>query len=85
MAVGKDDTLEKLEAETGQMTISHAGQVIVFNNFPADKDKKNNSFIFFRSAQTKGSIFFLLKATFISPNVLFIFSFFFYWKLAPGK
>ncbi|XP_073037502.1 protein TIFY 10b-like [Primulina eburnea] len=35
----KEETLKKPEAETAQMTIFYAGQVIVFNDFPADKAK----------------------------------------------
>ncbi|KZV47132.1 protein TIFY 10A-like [Dorcoceras hygrometricum] len=35
----KEETQTKPEAETAQMTIFYAGQVIVFNDFPADKAK----------------------------------------------
>ncbi|KAI3443531.1 hypothetical protein Pfo_000196 [Paulownia fortunei] len=46
-AAGRDEThkksdlrVTKPEAETAQMTIFYAGQVIVFNDFPADKAKE---------------------------------------------
>ncbi|XP_073155540.1 protein TIFY 10A-like [Henckelia pumila] len=35
----KEETQKKPEAETAPMTIFYAGQVIVFNDFPADKAK----------------------------------------------
>lgn len=34
---GKDETLKKPKVEAAQMTIFYSGQVIVFNDFPADK------------------------------------------------
>ncbi|KAL7133290.1 hypothetical protein ABFS83_12G130700 [Erythranthe nasuta] len=36
----KSDSGTRSENETGQMTIFYAGQVIVFNNFPAEKAKE---------------------------------------------
>ncbi|KAI3447235.1 hypothetical protein Pfo_003900 [Paulownia fortunei] len=46
LAAGGEETLSKFESgtksatETAQMTIFYAGQVIVFNDFPADKAKE---------------------------------------------
>ncbi|KAK6152028.1 hypothetical protein DH2020_014663 [Rehmannia glutinosa] len=34
---GGEETLNRSEKETGQMTIFYAGQVLVFDDFPADK------------------------------------------------
>ncbi|KAK6147623.1 hypothetical protein DH2020_018535 [Rehmannia glutinosa] len=39
-AAGRDETLAKPQPETAQMTIFYAGQVIVFDDFPADKAKE---------------------------------------------
>lgn len=40
LAAGGVETLNRSETGTGPMTIFYAGQVIVFNDFPADKAKE---------------------------------------------